>query len=228
VDEKAIAGNARRAAARRSVERWSARAASDDVGYAIVREFRIQTRKRVFDALVAGARARYPKARFAPSTQFEAPLWMLVTRRPPHLLDPVYGRWEDALLAYLDAALEELTSQCDGTLDGCTWGRHNTLAMKHPLSDALPFASSWLDMPATPLSGDAAMPHVQGISFGASQRLVVSPGRESEGFLQVPGGPVDHPLSPFYGAGHDAWARGEPTPLLPGPPVHELQLTPQR
>ena len=108
LDEKAIAGNARRAVARRSVEHWSARAASDDVGYAIVREFRLQTRKRVFDALVAGARARYPKARFAPSTQFEAPLWMLVTRRPPHLLDPAYGRWEDALLAYLDAALEEL------------------------------------------------------------------------------------------------------------------------
>ena len=42
----------------------------------------------------------------------------------------------------------------------------------------------------------------------------------------MPGGPVDHPLSPFYGAGHEAWARGEPTPLLPGAAKHTLTLRP--
>jgi penicillin G amidase len=96
--------------------------------------------------------------------------------------------------------------------------------MTHPLSSALPLASRWLDMPALPMPGDASMPRVQGVSFGASQRFVVSPGRESEGFLQMPGGPVAHPLSPFYGAGHDAWVRGEPMPLLPGPTAHKLLL----
>jgi penicillin amidase len=38
---------------------------------------------------------------------------------------------------------------------------------------------------------------------------------------------VDHPLSPFYGAGHAAWVKGEPGALLPGPTVHTLRLTPQ-
>jgi penicillin amidase len=226
LNDEATAKNPRRLRARQSIEHWSARAAAEDPGYAIVRAFRLRTRQQVFDALVAPARAAHPEARFAPSSQFEAPLWMLVTQRPVHLLDPRYPRWEDALLADLDAALEELSGEC-GDLESCTWGRHNTLHMRHPLSDALPFASSWLDMPAVPLPGDAAMPRVQGVSFGASQRLVVSPGRESEGYLQMPGGPVDHPLSPFYGAGHEAWVRGEPTPLLPGAAAHTLRLVPQ-
>jgi len=42
----------------------------------------------------------------------------------------------------------------------------------------------------------------------------------------MPGGESGHPLSPFYRAGFDAWARGRPTPLLPGPAAHELVLMP--
>ena len=70
------------------------------------------------------------------------------------------------------------------------------------------------------------MPRVQGPAFGASQRMVVSPGREAEGYFQMPGGPVDHPMSPFYGAGHNAWVHGEPRPLLPGEPRYILKLLP--
>ena len=54
----------------------------------------------------------------------------------------------------------------------------------------------------------------------------VSPGREEEGYLHMPGGQSGHPLSPFYRAGHDDWARGEPTPFLPGPARHTLKLVP--
>ena len=42
----------------------------------------------------------------------------------------------------------------------------------------------------------------------------------------MPGGQSGHPLSPFYRAGHAAWARGEATSLLPGPAVHTLRLEP--
>ena len=33
----------------------------------------------------------------------------------------------------------------------------------------------------------------------------------------MPGGQSGHPLSPHYADGHAAWAKGEPTPFLPGP-----------
>jgi penicillin amidase len=225
LNHDAVASHASRRQARDLVEKWSAHAAANDVGYRIVRAFRLQVRKDVFDTLTASARARYPQTTFSPSAQFEGALWQLVTQRPLHLLDPRYPRWEDGLLASLDATVSTLVKEC-GDLADCTWGRQNTLSMRHPLSPALPFAARWLDMPDAQIPGDSAMPRVQAPQFGASERLVVSPGKEAGGYFQMPGGPVDHPLSPFYGAGHDAWVRGESLPLLPGATKYTLQLRP--
>jgi penicillin G amidase len=223
--ESQVRMNPLRTQARDLIEHWSGRAAVDDAGYRIVRAARAQIRKDVYESLTALARQQFPQTKFTPSAQFEGPLWQLVTQRPMHLLDPHYDSWEAALRASFDRVLMSLQQECK-ELRRCTWGEANVLQMRHPLSAALPFASRWLDMPAQELPGDAQMPRVQGAAFGASQRLVVSPGREAQGSLQMPGGPVDHPLSPFYGAGHEAWARGEPTPLLPGAAKHTLTLRP--
>jgi len=223
LDSEALASHPARAQARLRIEKWTGRAAAEDAGYPIVRAFRLQVRKDVFDALTAQARLKYPDTRFEPSPQFEGALWQLATQRPAHLLDPRYPDWKAALLASFDVSLAALAKECASP---CTWGRQNTLQMRHPLSAALPFASHWLDMPADLMPGDVAMPRAQGPHFGASQRMVVSPGKEREGFFQMPGGPVDHPLSPFYGAGHEAWVRGEPRPLLPGKTAHTLRLMP--
>jgi penicillin amidase len=211
--------------ARELVQNWSGRAAAEDPGYRIVRAFRNQVRADVFESLIASARAQAPDVQFTPSPQFEGPLWALVTERPIHLLNPRYESWPDALRGSLETALTDLLRICED-LRSCTWGGENTLSMGHPLSAALPILGSWADMPATPMHGDAAMPRVQGPKFGASERLVVSPGKEAEGLFQMPGGPSDHPLSPFYGAGHEGWVRGESRPLLPGEPQHVLTLTP--
>jgi len=70
------------------------------------------------------------------------------------------------------------------------------------------------------------MARVQGPAFGASERMVVSPGREAEGIIHMPGGQSGHLLSPFWGAGHDDWVEGHPTPFLPGPAVHTLTARP--
>lgn len=226
LDEPALQGRPLRAEARKFIEDWSGRASAEDVGYRLVRAMRLQIRQDVFDSLTATARAKFSETRFSPSAQFEAPLWQLVTQRPLHLLDPRHLSWEAALLASVDTALQELQQECT-TLKQCTWGAQNRLAMRHPLSQAVPIVGRWLDMPAQPLSGDSFMPRVQGPAFGASERLVVSPGREAQGYFQMPGGPVDHPLSPFYGAGHEAWVRGKPRPLLPGKAQHTVVLNPK-
>jgi penicillin amidase len=92
---------------------------------------------------------------------------------------------------------------------------------------ALPGAlAHFIDMPDQPLPGDNDMPRVAGPGFGASERLAVAPGDEAHGTLAMPGGQSDHPLSPFFGAGHEDWVRGRPTPLLPGADEHVLRLTP--
>lgn len=71
------------------------------------------------------------------------------------------------------------------------------------------------------------MPRVQGRISGASERMVVSPGREEQGLFHMPGGQSGHPLSRWFLAGHDDWTEGRPTPLLPGAPAHTLTLEPR-
>jgi penicillin amidase len=83
-----------------------------------------------------------------------------------------------------------------------------------------------VDMPANPLPGDGDMPRVQRTEHGASQRFAVTPGREAEGYLEMPGGNAGNPLSPYYGAGHADWEQGVPTPFLPGATRWTLQLKP--
>jgi penicillin amidase len=148
-----------------------------------------------------------------------------VTERPAHLLDPRHGSWDALLLAALDAALEELTANAR-PLARRTWGERNTTLIRHPLSRAVPQLGSFLDMPREPLPGDNHMPRFQSPSAGASERFAVSPGREEQGYFHMPCGQSGHPLSPHYADGQAAWAKGEPTPFLPGPAVHVLTLVP--
>jgi penicillin amidase len=208
------------------VQRWSGRAAAEDPGYRIVRAFRSEVRAEVFSWLTSSALAQESNVAFTPSPQFEGPLWALVTQKPAHLLHPRFESWDLALLDSLRRALIHLSETCEA-LSECTWGAENRLSMRHPLSRAVPLISRWVDMRETAMSGDVAMPRVQASSFGASQRLVVSPGREEEALFQMPGGQVGHPLSPFYAAGHEQWVKGEPRPLHPGEAEFVLRLTPR-
>ena len=105
-----------------------------------------------------------------------------------------------------------------------TWGEFNTARIQHPLSRAVPSLGRFLDMKKEPLPGDDHMPRVHSPTNGASERFVVSPGHEEQGFFHMPSGQSSHPLSPYFGAGHDAWVKGEKTPFLPGPVRYPLTL----
>ncbi|CRD47408.1 penicillin acylase family protein [Stenotrophomonas indicatrix] len=207
---------------------WDGRAAIDSVSYRVVREFRTQVLDTLTDALLAPARAPLGGDFLAPRlAQLEGVAWPMLQQRPANLLPPAYTSW-DALLA--DAARRteaELSAQ--GPLAHRSWGERNTAAICHPVARALPaFASRWLCMPADPLPGDRDMPRVQTPAFGASQRMVVSPGHEADGIVHMPGGQSGHPLSPYWGAGHEDWVHGRPTPFLPGKAQHTLTLLPAR
>ena len=145
-----------------------------------------------------------------------------MSERPAHLLAPRYADW-DALLR--DAAAE-VAEKAGKALSTRRWGDVNASAIRHPMSAALPGTSWLLDAPREPLPGDTLSPRAQAPAFGASQRMVVAPGREAQGLFHMPGGQSGHPLSPFYGAGHADWVNGTPTPFLPGPAQHRLQFTP--
>lgn len=201
------------------------------VGYRMVREFRDALAEQVFKPLTAACRQADPEFDYTGEFgQIERPLWKLVTERPPHLLDPRFRSWDEQLLAAVDAVIEPSSEEGEDEepppLAERTWGRRNTAAIGHFFSRSVPLAGRWLRMPADPLPGDDDVPRVQRPSYGASQRLVVSPGYEEEGFFHMPGGQSGNPLSPHFDDGHTAWVRGEATPFLPGPAAHTLTLRP--
>lgn len=210
-----------------AAEHWDGRAAPDSVSYRQARGFRLQVLASLTDALLGPAKAALGDSFLAPSlTQFEGVAWPLLEQRPLHLLPPQHASWE-TLLADAARRLEaDLAAQGDNLRDR-TWGERNRADICHPLAAALPGPlRERLCMPHDALAGDSHMPRVAGPRSGASQRMVVSPGREADGIVQMPGGQSGHPLSPFWGAGHAAWVRGDPAPFLPGPTRYTLRLVP--
>lgn len=207
-------------------KQWQGRASVDSVSYRIVRAWRLAVHARVAEGLTAPAHAALGEKFEMPALQqLEGVIWPLVTQRPAHLLSRKFKTW-DALLE--DAAVsvrDELKTQ--GPLAERTWGERNTAAICHPLAKAIPLIGKpLLCMPADPLAGDGGMPRVTGPNFGASERMVVSPGHEADGITHMPGGHSGHRLSPFWGSGHDDWVHGRPTPFLPGEARYTLRLMP--
>ncbi len=207
---------------------WQGRASVDSVSYRLARGFRGNTLDTLEAALLAPAKAKLGDDFIAPKLpQLEGVVWPLVSERPAHLLPPQFDSW-DALLADSARRLETDLASQGRNVGERSWGERNTAAICHPISRALPaLFKRWLCMPAQPLPGDNDMPRVQGPEFGASERMVVSPGHEEDGIVHMPGGQSGHPLSPFWGAGHDDWVEGRPTPFLPGETEYVLELRPR-
>jgi penicillin amidase len=223
IDGDAMHGGDLRREFRALVSDGAGEASAEAVGYRLVRTFRGDTLNALWRSLSTGLLGTDFKGR-RPSS-FEAAGWRLVSERPTAIAPPGGGEWREFLLQRLDATIAQLVEEC-GTLGECKYGELEPIAVRHPLSGALPLLPRLLDMPTLPLAGDHHMPRVQVGSFGASQRFAVSPGRERDAYLQLPGGPSGHPLSPFYRSGFDDWASGVPTPFLPGAVAHRLTLVP--
>ncbi len=223
LDRQAVERHPKRGVFRRLIAAWSGHAAIDDAGYRLLREYRERLRRRVFGDLTAHcpglvkSRGRW---------QWRAPLRALIVAEPGNWLPPGAASWPTLYLEEVDGLIADAEG-AGGTLEAYRWGERNRLDMTHPLADSIPLAGRRLTMPAVALPGDHGMPRVQTPRFGASERFAVSPGQEQAGYLQMPGGNSGHPLSPYFGAGHDDWVAGRPTPFLPGPDRYRLRLVPE-
>ncbi len=224
LDADTVAPSPDRQELRALVAGWGGRASVDSAGYRMVRTWRSYVQQAVMSSLTARAERADERFRWNDLAQGETPLWLLVTERPEHLLDRKYEDWNELLVDAADQMIADLKKE--GDLADRTWGERNTSRFRHPLAGALPILGRWLEYPRHQLPGDWDMPRAQSPHEGASQRMVVSPGRENRGIFHMPGGQSGNPLSPHFADGHDAWVKGEPTPFLPGRSVQRLELTP--
>ena len=205
------------------VAAWGGRAAIDSQGFRLVRGFRSFALNLLFQP-VNDRLGRYDKGmRFSN----EDAAWALLSARSAHLLNPAFPTYDGLLEKAVDQLLADLKGR-GIPLSQAIWGSRNHLDIRHPLSQAVPQLSRWLDMPDAQVSGDSQMPKVHAGGFGVSERMIVSPGHEEHGLFNMPCGQSGHFLSPFYRSEMEHWLKVEPQPLLPGPKAHELELRPGR
>ncbi|MFN7782567.1 MAG: penicillin acylase family protein [Lysobacterales bacterium] len=201
------------------------RASIDSVSYRAARGFRGLLVESFSEQLFAPARVALGESFVEPKlSQLEA-LLQAYLALPADALPPSWPTPAELKRAAALALAADWAAQGQD-FGQRTWGERNVSAICHPLAGALGPARSLLCMPSEPLPGDNHLPRVQGPAFGASQRMVVSPGREGEGIFHMPAGQSGHPLSPFWRAGHDDWSAGHPSDFLPGATIHLLTLRP--
>jgi len=208
------------------ISQWNGTADADQPGYRLLREYRDRLQRAVLSPLLAPVTEAYPGFRY---TWFgrDEPVLRLLEEEPSHLLDPIYSDWNDLLTSEFQKMVHALGPGQNGGIE-TPWGETNRSAIAHPLSDVLPERfRAMLGVEPAPLDGDVWAVRVASPTFGASQRMAVSPGREEFGLLHMPGGQSGKPMSPHFKDQHRAWLSGDPLPLLSGQPSRSLILTPR-
>ncbi|BFU90196.1 MAG: peptidase [Nitrospira sp.] len=216
------------AKARHAFEAWNGRADADSRGFALVVHFRDVLSRSVLTPFLSSCRER--DAQFSYDGDLDTPLRELLTTQIPELNpDPDrFSSWSEFLLNAVDQTVRELEEEHPSvSLTELTWGQLNRVRIEHPLAGALPGLGYILNMPDEPASGCGQCVRVMQDGLGASQRLVVSPGRQGDGILHMPGGQSGHPFSPHYRDQQHYWSDGLPLPFLAGTPVHTLTLVPR-
>jgi len=212
---------------RQDLSNWDGFAERESVGFAVLTEFRKLLLDAVISPFMTKCREFDPRFRFT-SSMIDVPLKQLLEAEQPELLpDKIhYKDWHAFLLALLvQAKNKTLTYRPDGK-GYLAWGSFNQVSISHPLSNSLPWLRHWLDMPQVFIPGCRQCVRVSGPGYGASERLVVSPRREGNAILHMPGGQSGHPLSPFYSDQQQAWVEGAELPLEHGKTVYRLLLIP--
>jgi penicillin amidase len=207
------------------VRAWNGSADTDQAALRLLEAFRRTLHAKVFAPLTAPCRTL--DGRFAYRWPFsEETLRRILEERPQHLLASRYASWSELLQSSLRDTLEDLATRNPQLTLDVPWGETNRAAIGHPLAMMIPQMSGALSMPPDPLPGHWSAVRMATPGFGASARMVVSPGHESQGILHMPSGQSGHPMSPHFRDGHAAWVSGAPTAFLPGEPASRLLLTP--
>jgi len=226
LDDMSLEGHPAREAFRNLLHSsWDGTANPQSTGYRLARAYMLAVYSELFGNLDQKLSEIDQHASFALAT----PRWpdviaSLFDQEPPGWIS-AHRTWHDVKLDAIDLAVERLTQ--DGRpLSEATWGARNVAMITHPFARIMPFGKLWLSAPAYSLAGDDYMPRVASPSFGASERMVVSPGHEESGLFNLAGGQSGNPISPFFLTEYDAWYRGEATVLLPGSTLYKLVLEP--
>ena len=214
---------------RRYLEAWDGRAETMSQGIALLVEFREELVEAVLAPLLTKCREIDPAFSYNWSG-VDVPVQRVIESGRDELV-PVrrsFPDWHGFLREILLRSAQKLMKR-QGVmhLGDVTWGKVNKVDVRHPLSEAVIALGMLLDMPRLALPGCGHCVRFADGKYGASERMVVAPGRENEGILHMPGGQSGHPGSRHYSDQQESWAKGLPTKFVDDDIVHRLTLRPQ-
>jgi penicillin amidase len=228
--DEAVASSPELNVARREILAWDGRAELDSRGIAFLIYFKESLAQSVLTPILSVCAEAEEHFVYA-WPNLDTPLRAILTERPTELLAGLgaHESWDSFLLENMKGGVGLLREKLKvKSLKNLNWGRVNKAEVFHPLTrgDRSPLGGL-LNMPADSLPGCNFSVNASEPSYGASVRMVVSPGREAEGMLHMPCGQSGHPLSESYDDQHPYWVMQEPLPFLPGPATHTLTLSPR-
>ena len=215
-------GDGPMATTRTCIAGWNGRADADQPAVAVLSAFQRALERRFAAALIAWMRqqAGAPLPGLEIRAVHDEPWLRVLESRPPNWLPSGFKDWD----GFIRAALEEALTKEPGS---APWGERNQARYASPVADALPaFLKPTFTLDDGPQPGHGRAVRVQTPRAAASARYIVSPGRESQGILQTPGGQSGDPKSPHYRSLHEEWRTGVATPLLPADPARRVTLVP--
>lgn len=208
------------ASIRAAVAAWNGRADADQPAVAFLTSLQRSIDRRLTALITAWAVAQQGGGGFRLRAVHDEPWLRLIEAQPAHWLPEGVASW-DAFL------LDAIREAADKDPADAAWGERNRAKFASPVADAVPkMMKSMVTLDDGPQSGHFRAVRVHTQRAAASARLVVSPGHESDGILQTPGGQSGDPRSPHYRSLHAAWREGTPTPLLPAVGAPLLVFTP--
>ncbi|WP_162180448.1 penicillin acylase family protein [Methylocapsa aurea] len=228
LDGEPNAGPFSAAELRRYLEAWDGRAEVNSLGFALIVEFRERLIEAILTPLFRKCREIDPTFSYR-WNGVDVPVQRMIDSGRTELL-PDRGRYQDwpgFLRAILIRSAETVAARQNmKTFAGLTWGEVNKVDIAHPLTAAVPALARFLDMPVLALPGCGHCVRFADGKFGASERMVVAPGREDEGILHIPGGQSGQPGSTHYFDQQESWVEGLPTKFSDNKAGRRLMMTP--
>lgn len=192
-----------------ALHNWDGHANSDSVGFGLLVKFREALADTLFSYYLQSAKIVDKNFRYR-WYNMDTPLRSLLTARIPETLPKNYRDWDELILNVLQDVVGQIRQQhSDINLAKLTWGEMAKIDVAHPFGQMHPLLAQLLNMPTKPQTGCSYCVRVVNGNFGASMRLVVSPGYEDDMILVEPTGQSGNPLSPHYADQYDDWFSGQ-------------------
>lgn len=203
--------------AKLALENWDGYANADSIGYGLLVEYRHALADFIFSSYLQQCKTIDGNFKYR-WRKMDTPLRILLTYKIPETLpgNKQFSSWDDMLVQKLKQTANNIQQRFpQKKVSLLSWGEMHKVELQHPFSHAFPWLAPFLNMPQQPLTGCSYCVRVASAHFGASMRLVVSPGHDDKEILVTPTGQSGQPFSNHYKDKYPFWVNGKKIPHTP-------------